>query len=362
MAKLIVTHDTVTGKCELSSLRPYPIVISEDGSVDVYTSTEPSGMVVYNIEVADNFVIDANLNGTTLTIERNNGLPDIDVDLSQFSNPAITPICDQFTEITQTQVANGYDIPAEANILICDNGNMIAIDAGDLLSTLCTRNNLPDLSNICGTPSQLVLVNDGSCLKLATYSGTSLVSGGGDFRNVASHLPPDTTGYIIPTNFANPTDYYNLADFHGDDNNGAGILNETRILNSRVCGGTFVNPCQRRFTLTSAMAIFHEPTADIAYDALCYIFYRYSNNGGPWVYPRVGSGAIPAFAKFNALNELERTESFISLPAGTIEFELFYVAEQTGNARPPVRILATTYPRTGGLQPGQPNFTITPTL
>lgn len=229
--------------------------------------------------------------------------------------------------------------------------------------TECITGTIPALGTQCGTVRQLVLTDDGDgCIKLASYSPTDAATGGGDFRTAQPHLPPDTQGFFIPDDFAVPTNYYNLATFQADDANGLGTLNEARILNSRVAAGAFTAACQRTYSLNALMLIQKEPLVADAYAAAARIFWRYRVNGGAWVYPRTGGGQITAVATFNGLALTQAPEGIVTIPAGNIEFQLFYVAEQAGNPTPPVRINASTFPRVGGLSNGHPNFTLRPNV
>lgn len=51
MVKRLVSHDDVTGACELTELNPYPDVTSNDASATIVATTAADGKVSYDIAV-----------------------------------------------------------------------------------------------------------------------------------------------------------------------------------------------------------------------------------------------------------------------------------------------------------------------
>ena len=226
----------------------------------------------------------------------------------------------------------------------------------------CITGPVPDAGQTCGTITQLVLINDGICNRIASYSAAATPSAQSSFRDVASHLPPDTQGYALPTNFPTPLNYYNLANLLADDNLGTGVLDEARILNSRLTRMSFVNDCSRRYNLTSRFFLETEATANAAYATNTRLFTRYRIGAGPWIYARSGGGQLSGIATFNAINLVQIIDAILLLPAGAITLEIFFVGNQLGDPNPRAGILANTFPTTGGFLPGQPGWFLRPSL
>jgi len=226
----------------------------------------------------------------------------------------------------------------------------------------CITGNIPDVGQTCGTISQLVLINDDGCQRIARYSESEAPSASGSFVNVAAHLPPNTQGFVIPTNFANPTNYYDLTDLLADDNLGLGVLNNARIINSRMTVMTFENDCQRVYDLTSRFFLQQLATANDAYQTSTRLFWRYRVGVGPWVYARSGNGQLNALATFNAINIVHIIDARISIPPGAITLEVFFVGNQLSQPIPRAAILANTFPATGGPSAGQPGWFLRPGL
>lgn len=232
-------------------------------------------------------------------------------------------------------------IADDHKVLVCGNAGLKKVDPSVILEDMCF-DNVPDLGDLCGTTERLILVNSNGCRRLARYNQATAGSYLGGWGNVANHKPPHQTGFILPADFASPTNYYSkpgiIADGGTDPNNRPG-LNEARILNSRLTKNEFDNACIRTYEATLSLSPVTEATANEAYLANMSVAYRYKVDSGPWVYSAdAGSGKIATVGGLNSLSVLETFVFNITFPPGHITLETIYLAEQTGN----VRLIATT--------------------
>lgn len=192
------------------------------------------------------------------------------------------------------------------------------------------------LSSSCGATRKLAMVNNGTCWELAWYTDASLDIATEGFASISS-LPPNQD-YVIPDAFVNPTLFYNYADYQTDGGTNPANrlgLNEAKILNSRVARMAFVNPCTRVMAFDAAIQPLQETFAQDAYEKRTDLAWRVRTNGGAWAYPYLpGTGRLSIGLLHNALSRYYSfTDNLIVIPAGNVEVEWFYIAEQTTYVR-----------------------------
>lgn len=253
--------------------------------------------------------------------------------------------------------------PTDRTMVLCGPSGIERITPEDFLANACF-NKVEDIGSRCGNTKQLIFVDVDGCYRLATVetnSGQGSKTGG--FWAVASGKPPNTSGYVLPDDFPTPNYYYNLTDFRNDggtDPNDRSGLDNTKIENALIAAldEPFQNPCNSQFDFLVRVAFTPEATAEEAYSRSCNIGYRYRVDGGDWLYPFIsGTGLITAFGDQNSIAGNYNLDTVISLPAGAIDFELFYIAPDY-NASTPVnaRLQANTFDISFGVP--SPRFTL----
>lgn len=224
----------------------------------------------------------------------------------------------------------------------------------------CMEIDLPDVSDTCGTTRQLVLVQDGDCFRLAT-SNSNFTTASATWGDYQGHLPANTGGHELPLDFASPTNYYTLDELRTADNLGTGTINETRMLNSVLVSLSFTNLCSKRYRLLIEGAIASSLDADEAYRRRSQFVYRFRQNGGAWQYAR-SLGVIQQFGSLNGINVSYSEDVAITLPAGEIDVQVVYTAEQVGDTPAPVILSANTNISGPTAGAGSPRASLRPDL
>lgn len=231
--------------------------------------------------------------------------------------------------------------PAGHTVLMCGPGGVKKIDPNDLLSELCF-NDVPDLGSQCGVVDQLVLVTNNGCGSLAKTRAATQAQSVLYFQQVASpRLPDNTGGYSIPGDLPNPSNYYTRADYVSDGgvNTASGVtggvrpapgLDEAKVSNSRWGSASWENACPNTYELEVNIAHVKMGSAEAAYDAWSGVGFRFRVNGGDWNYPfSPGPGTLNIFAGDNGLLGTRQVSTQLGIPAGAIDFEVFYIGNTT---------------------------------
>lgn len=226
-------------------------------------------------------------------------------------------------------------------VILCGPDGVKGIDPSDLLTDICF-DNVPDLGSQCGVVDQLVLVTNNGCGSLAKTRAATQAQSVLYFQQVASpRLPDNTGGYSIPADLPNPSNYYTRADYVSDGgvNMTSGVtgsvrpapgLNEAKISNSRWGSVSWENACQNTYELEVNIAHAKMDTAEAAYDAWSGVGFRFRVNGGAWNYPfSPGPGTLNIFAGDNGLLGTRQVSTQLGIPAGAIDFEVFYIGNTT---------------------------------
>lgn len=249
-----------------------------------------------------------------------------------------------------------------ADVIICTDAGLKKIDIDEIGGWNGCFDNVPDIGTICGATERLLLVNDNGCRRLVRASEASMQFASGGFYAVAGHLPADTTGFTIPDNFPTPNLYYSQGDFQtdgGTNPNDRSGLDEAKIQNSRVARAEFSNPCQQRFRVDILGDFVREADANIAYIKNMALAMRYKKDSDPWFYTyHAGSGTVTTVGKRYAISGNYSVNFNITIPAGNIQLELFYIAPAYDAVSPGhARLTANTY--TPGYGGASPMFTLT---
>lgn len=269
-------------------------------------------------------------------------------------------------------------LPQNAKVLICGPGGVKKVDPSIILEEMCF-DNVADMGTTCGTTEQLVLYRDETgCRKLGLISQAASRSMISNMAEIWTHLPADTSGFIVPNNFVQPTNFYDLATFQsdggvdhnpylggqfGNDRRTAPGVNSARITNSRIAVFSGENACPRVYDgllVTSR----HGGLTDLATaDATVFQMssrMRYktgANTWTPWLYAfNPGPGTLSPYFSNNAIARSNENNFNIYMLAGEYELEFFYMAPQDT----PLRLGANTY--TSGFGTPAPRVSLKPRM
>lgn len=230
----------------------------------------------------------------------------------------------------------------------------------------CLPEEFPDIGDLCGDPQYLVLVNDGECSRIGTYSPTGTTGTYvGTFSDAQPQLPQGQTDLIIPDVFDDPTEFYRWNDLVSDDNDGAGTINETILQNSKISRVVFDLDCRQRLGSETQLVLENPDDVQEAYSQRMRVLFRYRTNGGPWVYNRIpATNRLATGLPINSLSSsgYVREENPRNYGPGHIEVETFYVGDgSTTNQIPLTKLKANTHPAGSGFVP-YPRTTMRPSL
>ena len=247
----------------------------------------------------------------------------------------------KLVEIVVCDESDQIEDPAGHTVVLCGPDGIKRVTPSDLLSLLCF-NDVPDLGSQCGVVDQLVLVTNNGCGSLAKTRAATQVKNQLCFQQVASpRLPENTGGHSIPDDLPNPSNYYTRAAYVSDGgvNMTSGVtgsvrpapgLNEAKISNSRWGSVSWENACQNTYELEVNIVHAKMDSAEAAYDAWSGVGFRFRVNGGDWNYPfSPGPGTLNTFAGDNGLLGSRQVSTQLGIPAGAIDFEVFYIGNTT---------------------------------
>lgn len=333
--------------------------------------------VEVNLSDLDSYVTNLELNNANrvLTLTQNQGKPNQTVDLTYL----------KITATDGTITGNGLDgnplsvnwdaicpgsdtvaeVPNDAMMLYCSAGNVEKTNfinaVRKIVSESCFQ--IADFGEQCSVGNQVVAYHeDGDppdCFRLARVDEATLPQMNGAYAFVNDGKPDNTTGYVLPDDFPNPTLYYNRANYQADggtDPNDRSGIDEATIQNSLIARGEFENPCQQAYTFEGSANFAKEATAEDAYQKTAAVSYRWRVNGGAWNYPYVAATGL--VVDFGGQEAIRGQYTFgpiaLGLAPGTVEMEVFYIAEQTGNAK----FIANTRVPGAGFGAHNPEFTL----
>lgn len=286
------------------------------------------------------------------------------------SDPLTPPIVIPFDfgDLIDDAVSDGITIPWDQicgaaelvsdpdghTVLLCGPGGIKKILPDNLLAEMCF-NDVPDLGAQCGTVDQLVLITEDGCGRLAKTRTATQPQESLYFAQVAvPRIAQNTADLVLPDDFPNPTNYYTIADYIADGGvnttpgpigaaRPAPGLDAAKINNSRFGSVTFDNPCLRAFEFEVNIAHVKAASVEEAYNNYSAVGFRWRVGSGAWQYPfSAGLGTLNSFAGDNGIAANRQVKTTVSLPAGQITFEVFYMS--AGAA--PVKWVANT------MQPG----------
>lgn len=232
------------------------------------------------------------------------------------------------------------------SILICDDGDVSRISVSNFLETMCFQS-VGDLGEQCGKVSQLVIVEENGCAKLATTSEATRQNFKGAFDAVAAdRLGENQYGFILPDNFADPTLFYGRADYFSDGgvNTVPGDFNasfrpapgidESKIENSLL---TWIKPfelkCHTVFDIKHPIINVGEPDGNAAYARSSSFGFRVRRDGGLWNYGfSRGPGTLSFPNLFRSTVTQRNYQGTLVLPAGRYEVQSFFIAPSAYDA------------------------------
>lgn len=312
-----------------------------------------------NLSDLDSYVTNLALNteNRVLTLQQSQGKPPQTVNLTYLKQTATDEtiggngLDENPLSVNWNRLCNDTEtvpeIPANANLLYCQNGVVGKGPIPGIDLTGCIDGDFPDVGELCGDPLYLVLVGNGECARFATYSPSNPSQGTGTFAEAQPGLPQGQSGMILPDDFQDPTNYYSMDQLRADY---PGSMNEARIQNSLLTRTVLELACPTRIGWVTSLSITPEADVAVAYAMRTHLATRWRSNGGAWQYPIVAAtGEITTTSPFNALSTTEENEyPPRQMPAGTLEIETFYVAGQGADG---VRLNANTYATGSGFVP-----------
>lgn len=333
--------------------------------------------VEVNLSDLDSYVTALSLNNGNhvLTLTQNQGKPNQTVNLTYLkqteTDNTITGdgTADDPLSVNWDAICAGSDtvaeVPDNALVIYCSGGQVEKTDFGDAVSKIVAEScfAIADFGEQCSTANNVVAYREDSdpagCFRLAMVDEATIPRAQGAYAFVNDGKPDNTTGYLLPDDFPDPTNYYNIADFRADggtDPNDRSGIDEAKVSNSLIARVEFENPCDQAYEFFGSANFAREATAEDAYQKLANISYRYRVNGGAWTYPFTpATGEVRAFGGQEAIRGTYEFGSIgLGLNAGTVEMEVFYLAEQTGNAK----FQANKFVPGAGFGAHNPNFTL----
>ena len=210
----------------------------------------------------------------------------------------------------------------------------------------CFEVDLPIADDVCGEIRSLVLIDDGTCVRFATYSSSDPARAVGTFERAQPDLPKNVTVLVIPDDFQDPLDYYDVAAFLADVQ--AGTVNDARIENSMITLASFNLACATRLDLATQLIISNPAMAQDAYATRARLGRRWRVNGGAWNYEVTAGGTllepVPTNSLLTGMTWGHGTPHIY--PSGNIEIQVFYMG--VGGATP-TRFVANTNTTASGL-------------
>lgn len=262
-------------------------------------------------------------------------------------------------------------------VVICRNGNTRIIDPSELF-TLCL--DIPQAGESCGVREQVVVrTNAQGCQVLERVSTTSFPTMLQGLSSVWNHYADNVTGMVVPDDFVNPTNFYELGAFvadggsdstpynggqYGNARRAAPGINNARVNNSRLARFTGTNNCATIYDVrfiggrNGTYPDFAAADAARAYIAYRVRFRAAGSSGAftPWLYNfAVGSGNLAtASGPFTGVEAVTDSPHQVTLQVGDYELEYFYIAPATT----PLKFNANTF--VGNFGSPQPRFQMVP--
>lgn len=324
--------------------------------------------VEVNLSDLDSYVTDLSLNdgNHVLTLTQNQGKPNQTVNLTYLkqteTDNTITGdgTADDPLSVNWNRLCADTEVtpvlPEDATVLFCtaDGIGKAPLPPVDLAG--CIDGNFPDIGDVCGDPRYMVLINDGDCLQIGTYSPSGAPRAQGIFKDAQPTLAPDSQ-FNVPADFPNSNDVYPYLAIQEDVLNGT--VNEAIIVNSMLTRTVFTIDCPTRFNVETVLDVAQPADVGDAYNQRMRIGYRYRVDGGDWTYPLTANRYLLGLP----INGLESSQTWAHgdrvYPAGEVEFQTFYVAEP---GRALLGINARTFESGGGVGVPTPRTIFRPAL
>lgn len=324
--------------------------------------------VEVNLSDLDSYVTALSLNNGNhvLTLTQNQGKPNQTVNLTYLkqteTDNTITGdgTADDPLSVNWNRLCADTEVtpvlPEDATVLFCTAGGIGKAPLPPVDLAGCIDGNFPDIGELCGDPLYLVLVDDGGCSRIATYSPTgSAARYVGTFSDAQPQLPQGQTDLVIPAVFTDPTQFYRWNDLVADDNEGAGTIDEAKLQNSKLTRVEFDLECRQRLTSDTYLTLVNPTDVQDAYSQRMRVLYRYRTDGGPWVYNRIqATNRIATGLPINAIGSDGHvwSENPRLYGPGHIEVETFYIGDGSSvNPVPLVELKANTHPAGSGFVP-----------